>query len=133
MAIPKWLKQRIGTPTRGRGCKATKCAFGCRQDVLAGPDEDQMAVAAIVDPIPLSALGEALARMSGRPTYTLGRHNEGLALWLRNALDIANHPASDEVIVVAAHKCHTPELPSVEIQSGPAKTKGLAYDNEPPF
>lgn len=134
MTIPTWLKDRLGTPTRNRGCKATKCAFGCRQDVLAGFDEDDMALPAIVDPVPLAPLGEALARLQQRKTYRLARHNQGLALWVRTALEISNHPASDEWIVVAEHKCHAPPLPSVDIEPLPVGAKkGLPYDAEPPF
>lgn len=133
MNVPKWLKDRIGVPTRGRGCKATKCLV-CQQSILAGLDEDQMAMPALVDPIPLSPLGEALALMDGRHTYKLARHKQGLALWRRTHFNIRAHPASEETIVVADHKCGGPKFPAVEIQSLPARSKkGLPYDDEPPF
>ena len=134
MSLPKWLKERLGTPTRNRGCRHVKCAFGCRGDVLVGFDEDDMALPAIVDPVPLSALGEALARVEGRRTYRLGRHKEGLALWYRNAMHIRNHPAGTETIVVADHVCGVRPLPSVEISLNlpQGAKKGLPYD-EPPY
>ena len=132
MTLSRWLRDRLGTPARGRGAKATKCLV-CKADILAGPDEDQMALPAVVDTTPLSPWGEAAARIQGRRTYRLHRHKEGLALTVRMALNITNHPASDEMIVLADHKCHTPELPSVEIRPAPEKTRGIAYDNDPPF
>ena len=132
MSLPKWLQQRLGTPTRGRGVRHVKCAFGCRRDVLAGFDEDVAASLAIVDPVPLSPLGEALARIEGRVTYRLGRHNDGSALWQRTALNITSAPASAEAIVFADHKCGHAPLPSVEVKAAP-DAKGPDYDAEPPF
>ena len=133
MTIPIWLKQRLGNPKRGRGCRATKCIV-CKTDILAGFDEDQMALPAIADPVPLSRIGEALACVEGRKTYKLDRLGEGLALWVRNALHIRSHPASEETIVLADHICNRSPLPSIEIKPAPSLAKkGLPYDAEPPF
>jgi hypothetical protein len=131
VAIPTWLKQRIGEPTRGRGCRATKCIV-CKTDVLAGFDEDVMAMPAIADPTPLSPLGEALALIEGRCSYELDRHGAGLALWLRTHWRIEAAPASDQVIVLTDHRCGAPPLPSVEIAPAAPVHKDSVY-GPPPF
>lgn len=134
MTLPNWLKERIGTPTRGRGAKPARCIV-CRADVLAGMNEDTSAFATITDPIPLSPLGEALALLDGRRTYRLARHNQGLALWVRTHWDIQGHPASDENITLTDHKCGAPPLPTITIKPIPLTQpkKSLIYDNNPPF
>lgn len=131
MSLPRWLSERIGTPTRGRGCRHTKCLV-CQSDVLAGFDEDRCALAVVVDPAPLTALSEALALLDGRRSYELKRLNQGLALWYRDWHDISARPASDANIVMTDHKCGAAKLPSVEIKPAPKK-EGLPYDAEPPF
>jgi hypothetical protein len=93
------------------------------------------AKAVVVDPTPLAPLGEALALIEGRRSYQLLRHNQGLALWVRDHWQIAGSPASDETIVLTDHRCGGAKLPEVEItpiSAGKAK-KGLPYDAEPPF
>jgi hypothetical protein len=134
VTLPRWLKDRIGEPTRGRGCRATKCLV-CKSDVLAGFDDDFAARAVVVDPMPLSPLGEALALIENRRSYELGRYGAGLALSLRDHWQIAGRPASDETIVLTDHRCGAPSLPAVEIPKVAAGSgkKGLAYDDEPPF
>ena len=133
MAIPKWLRSRLGTPARGRGCRAVKCLV-CRSDVVAGPDEDRMAMPAICDPVALSPLGEALALLEDRRSYRLERYKDGSALTLRTHWDIAGHPAGEETIVVCDHRCGAPQLPGVEITPIPAATKKSAVlFDDPPF
>lgn len=134
MSLPKWLRDRIGEPIRGRGCKAVKC-IKCQADVLAGFDEDHCASIVIADPTPLSPLGEALALIENRRSYELCRHGAGLALWIRDHWQIAGRPASAETIIVTDHKCHAAKLPSVEIvpiATAAAKSR-LLYDATPPF
>jgi len=107
----------------------------CKADVLAGFDEDHCASAVIADPYPLSALGEALALLENRRSYELRRHNDGLALWVRDHWQIGGSPASDEVIVLTDHVCGKAKLPDVKIPTVKPgmKKKGLPYDDEPPF
>lgn len=131
MSLAKWLQDRLGSPSPGRGCRHVKCLV-CRADVLAGLDEDQAALAAIVDPVALSPYGEVEALIGGRKTYELRRQGQGLALWYRHHWHISRFPASDGVIVLASHKCGTAKLPSVEIKPLPGKV-GLPHDAEPPF
>jgi hypothetical protein len=97
-----------------------------------GYDEDIMAQAVVVDPVALSPLGEAIARIEGRRTYKLARHNDGSALWVRMAYNIAAHAASETTIVLADHLCDGATLPSLIIKPKPVK-KGLPDDAEPPF
>lgn len=133
MTLPRWLRDRLGTPTRGRGCRATKCIV-CRGDVLAGFDEDQCAALVIADPTPLSPLGEALALIEGRRSYRLERYKDGAALWFRSHWQIQGAPASTETIVLTDHKCGAPQLPGVEITPIPAaKMKTAVLYDDPPF
>lgn len=131
MSLSRWLVERLGTPTRGRGCRHTKCIV-CSSDVLAGFDEDKMAQAVVVDPTPLDTEGEALALLDKRRSYELKRHGQGLALWYRDRYDISARPASDVDIVMTDHRCGAAKLPSVEIKPAPKK-EGLPYDAEPPY
>lgn len=134
MAIPKWLRSRLGTPAKGRGCRCVRCIV-CRSDLVVGLDNDTCASRAICDPVPLSVIGEALALLDGRRTYELSRHGSGLALYHRDHWQISGRHASDTCIVLADHKCGTPPLPSIKIQPAPLTTpkNSLIYDNEPPF
>lgn len=134
MTLPNWLKERIGTPTRGRGTKPTKCIV-CKADVLAGFDNDTCAQAAITDPNPLSPLGEALALIDKRRTYELSRHGAGLALYHRDHWQISGRHPSDTIIVLTDHKCGTPPLPGITINPNPLTTSGkeLIYGSDPPF
>ena len=132
MTIPQWLKDRLGTPARGRGCRAVKC-IKCQASVLAGFDEDAMAQAVVVDPTPLSTMGEALALVQQRRTYRLGRYDEGLALWHRDHWQISAHPASEECIVLTDHVCGAGPLPGVEIKPLAKSDRKSPYSQDPPF
>ncbi len=133
MALPAWLRQRLGKPTRGRGAVAAKCIV-CKASILIGMSEDAAAFRALVDPVALSPLGEALARIDGRKTYVLGKYDEGLALWERTHWQIESQKASPEVWVLADHKCGGLKFPAVEIPALSAPMKQpVSDDNEPPF
>jgi hypothetical protein len=96
--------------------------------------EDVAAQMALVDPYPLSPLGEMLALIDGRKTYQLGKYDEGLALWQRDKWQIAGRAAGPDWIILTDHKCEsTARFPSVEIPLLPGKQDGPIEDNDPPF
>jgi len=134
MTIPEWLKERLGIPTRGRGVRHTRCLV-CNADVLAGFDEDACAKPAIVDPHPLSVIGELLALLEDRRTYRLDQHGQGMALWHRSHWQIKGSPASDTVLVLTDHRCGGSQFPGVEITKSRSlfAASGLSSDATPPF
>lgn len=134
MSLPGWLKESLGTPTRGRGAKAAKCIV-CKADVIAGFDEDVCARAVVVDPHPLSELGEALALIEGRSSYRLAPQGKGMALWVRDHWQIAGTGASDTVWVFTDHKCHSAPFPGVTVKARWRRhlKKVPADTDEPPF
>jgi hypothetical protein len=96
-----WDENGVSRKARARFCRR------CRSPVIAGYDHDRCAFAAYVDPMPLNPLGEAMALMADRPTYSLrwvGGHYE---LDYRSSESIAAHPAGTQphIEVVAAHVC----------------------------
>jgi hypothetical protein len=132
MSLPKWLRESLGTPTRGRGAKAAKCIV-CKADVIVGFDEDACARAVVVDPHPLSELGEALALIEGRRSYLLAVQGEGMALWVRDQWQIAGTGASDKVWVFTDHKCHTVPFPGVKVSAWRRRAVAkVPSDTDPP-
>ena len=53
----------------GRGASASLCR--CGQTIMTGLDGDVMARAVKIDVVPLSALGEVVALLAGRETFSL--------------------------------------------------------------
>lgn len=53
-----------------RGIRATWCR-ACKRPTLSGLDADECALSAKVDATPVTAVGEAMALLAGRATYTL--------------------------------------------------------------
>lgn len=95
-----------------RGVRARWCP-GCRTPILTGLDADQCALLAKADPTPLTALGEAMALLDGRATYTLTRdHGRSIVtLSRRTAGTITRQPAGADVAsllawdIIGEHRC----------------------------
>ena len=121
-----------------RGLRARRCR-SCGAPILRGLDEDITALVATVDPAPLSAVGEAIARLQGRHTYELRRLNRVPQLMLRNYLTIASRPPGSKtwagpIDVVAEHGCHAfplPTIPTVHPPSTP--TRKARTNDQPPY
>lgn len=105
--------------THPRGLRAAWCS--CGAPVLQGVDEDLAAAIVKADPAPLSATGEAMARMNGRNTYDLRKDGGVFQLMRRNSLTIISRPPGSKIWcgmidVLAEHRCGSgplPGLPSV--------------------
>lgn len=120
MSMPTWLKAQlvlagrwntdgVSRTARGRLCKT------CRSEVYVGLDADLCAGAVTVDPRPLTALGEAVARMSGVTTYRVSYSAGRMTIDYRDQWSIrGEHPeAPDRTYdVVADHTCDGPTWPS---------------------
>lgn len=123
------------------GVKASWCRT-CRQPILVGLDDLVCALQARVDPTPLSALGEALARIAGRLTYEL-RSGKPVRIVRRGAHRIAAMPAGAPRTralapcdVVAAHECGlSPAEPLTAISALPGPAALAVFDPTlpPPF
>lgn len=101
-----------GTPTIRRSLNAGYCR--CGADILAGLDDDVCAFDAIVTPRTIALAGEALAVLTGLPTYRLAHWGGVWMLDRRDpARDLAATPAGVGADVLAAHRCGT-ALPEAE-------------------
>jgi hypothetical protein len=87
-----------------------------------------------VEPAPLSRLGEALALMSGRRTYTLAWRGDRYEIDHRHREQIAGSPAESRagVDVVVEHLCRAEELPTGESRITLPRPAGVLPE-EPPF
>lgn len=111
----------------GRAITVRRCRR-CARVVLAGWDDDYCAMLATVEWVPLSAVGELVALLGGRPTYELraGRPWTITRRWGRQIT--SHHPGTHDwrgcFDVVAAHRCNGPLLPDLPSQ--------LPIDAHPP-
>lgn len=134
--IDRWIQTHL--ETRGlwnadgvsRAVRARQCRK-CHKLVLTALDSDMCAGVAIVDPTPLSPLGEAAALILGRRTYFLWPRLDRLELDLRYDGAIAGRPAgAGRYDVVGTHECGTGPLPSIKTFH---TTTPVGPNGEPPF
>lgn len=90
----------------------------CKASVLVGLNDDLAAFQVVVDPTPLTPIGEALALLAGRPTLHLHTdHTHRRYLARRDRWHIKGQPAGsiDRLYpfdVVAEHVCNADPLPA---------------------
>lgn len=124
--IPTWLKRRhIGDTSRA---VTIRLCPTCRAPVLVGLDADHLALKATCDPTPLSALGEAVALVTGRTTYTLTPGKDRKELDYRDEWRIAN-PTRNPIL--AAHQCHGISL--APFAAPPAQKKADDANDQIPY
>lgn len=112
-----------------RPARASMCP-SCGAHRIHGLDADWAALPAKVDPRPLTALGEALAIVSGLRTYDLGRYGSGYQLDYRDQGHVQSRPAgSGRSDVLAEHRCH------LTLDHGPPvlRRRSVTTDPTPPF
>lgn len=123
--------------TNQRGVRARRCP--CGTPTLTGLDDDQVAGVVTVDAVPLSALGEALAILGGRRTYTLD--GQPARLTRRDAQRIKLKPAGKPIKpwhsydILPAHQCAQP-IPadlSIPTMLAAKETKTQSNDDPAPF
>lgn len=118
--MPNWLIDRLdragwidATTGAGRHARAAKCP-ACGGHVMRGLTEHPMAISVDADPHPLTATGEAVCVILGRPTYEL-RYLAGRRYDLdhRDQWRRKGRPAgvTRNVDVLAAHICQRPPPP----------------------
>lgn len=119
-----------------RGLRAVWCT--CGQPVLQGDDEDDGAMIVRVDIRPTNTLGEAIARLNGRNTYDLRKHNGVFQIMRRNRWTITSRQPGtriwcSRIDVLVEHVCMAGDLPRVpSVHPTPAPTLG-AFDDVAPF
>lgn len=125
------------------GIRATWC-ITCKAPILTGLDDVVCALDARTDVVPLSPLGEALARIGGLVTYEL-RTGKPPRIVRRTARMILARPAGATTRrahaaydVVAAHRCQAVAVGPLAVAStlpAPAATAATAFDatQPPPF
>ena len=139
--LAPWLKQHlIATGViddNGIGRRAVvRTCVTCRATILTGLDADTAALTVRVDPIPLSPLGEALARVDGRPTYWLHRDGGRLVLDLRDAWNIHARPAGTRLgeDILRAHQCGSPPVAGpLEAETQHPSARPAPISKECPF
>lgn len=79
----------------------------CRAPVVSGLDDDVMAEPVDIDPLPLTALGEALALLRNVSTYDLARRAGKYVIDRRTVFEISGWPPESRrnVDVVKRHEC----------------------------
>src|SRR5262245_8937193 len=136
--IQSWLQRlleatgRVNTDGVSRRARATFCR-SCGAGILLGLDAPMAGVAVAVDPTPISALGEALALLDSRTTYSL-HWSDHYELHRRDQYSIAAKPAGTNAYdILAEHKCGSAPLPIAQypIYAGPTTREQLP--EEAPF
>jgi hypothetical protein len=127
--IPTWLQRQLEEAGRwntdgvGRGLSAGRCSH-CQAQVIRGLDADVAGLPATCDPATVDNLGEALALLAGRWTYTV-QHVAGR--WQLSHRDQWRIRAGNPATVLASHQCHSPPLPAGQPLHDPTPT----FDQEP--
>lgn len=111
----------------------------CGAGVVVGLDRDVAAVAATVDPDPVSLADEAAAVAAGRRSYALrfGRHRrrrvDYLILEARDSFDVGRTGPDDRdrFNIVVDHVCGAAPLPAVRPVAD--RPKPAALTDDPPF
>lgn len=112
--IPTWLQRHLeqlglwNSDSFSRRLSAGRC-HRCHAQVVRGLDADVAAISVTADPQPIDQLGEALALLAGRSSYSLLRRDSAWSLSPRDEYRIrAGKPAT----VLAEHRCGSPPLPA---------------------
>lgn len=112
--IPNWLRRQLEAAGRwnvdgvSRRMSAGHCRT-CHAQVVRGLDADVAAITVTADPQPIDQLGEALALLSGRGTWSLLQRDGHWSLSPRDQWRIA---AQKPATVLAEHRCGSPPLPA---------------------
>jgi hypothetical protein len=117
--LPEWLARRLDaaglmdiSTGATRSARVAICV-ACQARVLRGLCADWGGWSVDADPEPLSALGEALALMAGRPTYELRWLGDRYELDGRDQFRISGAVAGTRagLDVLVGHQCDGAELP----------------------
>jgi hypothetical protein len=131
------LAATTGVDYRAASRKARRSPCrGCSAWTLRGLDDDLLAEDVRVDVIPLTLLGEAVARRQGFGSWQLSASENGLQLNRRDRYSIAEKPAGTlpRADVVPGHSCGRRWLPPCIARSRlPRAGPASAFRGDPPF
>lgn len=121
----------------GRKAKARSCPV-CRRAVMTGLSSAFGGFAVSADPQPLSPMGEALALMAGRGTFSLRWLGDHYELDKRDHFRIRGSPAGTKGIdVLVEHECAKPyggSIPNVVTTLRDYyEHRSIPLPDEPPF
>lgn len=138
MSTPRWLTEHLAktgalhTDGISRTARVRRCQ-DCPAWTVVGLDADRAAGPAVADPTPLTRVGEALALLAGRTTYTLRRFGGRLELDHRHRWAIAgDQVGGGDYDVVVEHRCTALALPATESRLRPERVGGGTH-GPPPF
>ncbi len=136
--MPRWLTEHLAATGVlnadgiSRTAHVRRCQ-GCPTWTVVGLDADRAAGPVTADVTPLSRVGEALALLAGRPTYTLRRTAGRLELDHRHRWAIAGNPIDGgDYDVVTEHHCGTSPLPATNSRLRPQQIAAGAH-GPPPY
>lgn len=117
-----------------RGARADRCR-DCRRPVLRGLDADRAALAAVVDPHEIDALGELIAKRIGLMTFNLspGYSSKGTRRWELSARMVCMIEAPRRAAVVAEHRCGLAIPPAAVTFLSPTPRRVHSASDGPPF
>ena len=139
--LPDYVLRRLESmglrdPQTGatRSARAHYCVV-CHAVVMRGIDAPFGGMSRDLDPEPLSRLGEALALMGGRRTYTLSWRGDRYEIDTRDMWGIRGSPAGAVVgaDVCVEHICGAPELPTGPTQIADSRQPVGPLADVPPF
>lgn len=128
--IPPWLQRQLEAKGRwnsdgiSRGIHAGRCRT-CTAPVVRGLDADVAGLPVTCDPQPVDSLGEAIALVGGRGTYTLALIAGRWQVSHRDQWRIAARRADH---VLASHQCDSPPLPPGPPLPEPPATRATTGD-----
>lgn len=107
----------------------------CGGQILRGLDADLIASDTRIDPVPLTPLGEMVARRAGLGTWTLSPVPPGLAINIRDEAAFSLKPAGTipRTDIVPGHQCGRQWFPGCLTTSHLPKPPTISRNDEPPF
>lgn len=117
-----------------RGARADRCR-DCRRPVLRGLDADRAALAAVVDPHEIDAMGELIAKRIGLMTYNLspGYSSKGIRRWELSPRAACMIEAPRRTAVLVAHRCGLAIPPAAVTFLSPTPRPACSVSDAPPF
>lgn len=140
MTLPEYLLDHIAATTGidhrvvSRKARRATCPQ-CRQAVLRGLDADAMAIDVRVDLVPLTPLGEMVARRAHLGTWVVSPAPPGVAVDFRDEYMLRAKPAGTlrRADVVPGHQCGRRWLKGCVTRSRIPRASAVTTSNEPPF
>jgi hypothetical protein len=138
--LPEPVLDHIATTTGldhrvvSRKARRDRCK-GCGAPILRGLDADLLAIDVKVDNVPLTPLGEVVARRAGLGTWVLSPNPPGLSVNCREDFSIRAKPAGSlyRADVVPGHQCRRRWFAACVSESHLPRPPTNSAGGRPPF